>query len=136
MNLSARITTPGSLLWFAHFEARLAWRDVLSMMTAGRLGRPWKLALGLLTFLLVLHGVAFLIMRFVTGTPQPDIGTFITVMGAIVLSGSAMLAQSMETVTRTFYVRSDLELILSAPVRASNLFAVRIAAMAFSAAGR
>jgi ABC-2 type transport system permease protein len=40
----------------------------------------------------------------------------------------------MESVTRTFYARSDLEFILSAPVRADKLFAVRIGAMALTAA--
>jgi hypothetical protein len=40
------MAAPGSLLWFARFEARLAWRDALSMMTAGREGRQRKLAIG------------------------------------------------------------------------------------------
>jgi ABC-2 type transport system permease protein len=46
-----------------------------------------------------------------------------------------MLAQAMETVTRIFYIRSDLELILTAPVQPARLFAVRIAAMALASAG-
>src|SRR6185503_7306494 len=133
--MSTGVGTPGSLLWFAHFEARLAWRDALSMMTAGRLGRQRKLALGLVTFLLFLHLVAYLVLRFVEGAVRPDLPTFVLVTAGLAISGSAMLAQAMETVTRTFYTRSDLELILSAPVEPSGLFAVRIAAMALSASG-
>jgi ABC-2 type transport system permease protein len=38
----------------------------------------------------------------------------------------------MESVTRAFYARADLDLILSSPVAARRLFSVRIAAMAFS----
>jgi ABC-2 type transport system permease protein len=56
------------------------------------------------------------------------------VTAGILLAGSAMFAQAMESVTRIFYTRSDLELILSAPVQPGKLFAVRIAAMALSAA--
>ena len=40
-----------------------------------------------------------------------------------------MLSQAMESVTRAFYARGDLDLILTSPVAASRLFAVRIAAM-------
>ena len=38
----------------------------------------------------------------------------------------------MESVTRAFYARSDLDLILSSPAAARKVFAVRIAAMALS----
>ena len=43
-----------------------------------------------------------------------------------------MLSQALESVTRAFYARADLDLILSSPVAARRLFSVRIAAMAFS----
>jgi len=135
MRLSAGMAAPGSLLWFARFEARLAWRDTLSMMTAGRLGRRRKLAVGLITLTLFLHGVAYLLLRFVTGAVRPDLPTLVLVTAGLALAASAMLAQAMETVTRIFYTRSDLELILTAPVDAGKLFAVRIGAMALSAAG-
>ncbi len=45
-----------------------------------------------------------------------------------------MLSQAMESVTRAFYARADLDLILSSPVSARRLFAVRIAAMALAIA--
>jgi len=43
-----------------------------------------------------------------------------------------MMSQAMESVTRAFYARSDLDLILSSPVAARRAFAVRIATMACS----
>jgi ABC-2 type transport system permease protein len=132
--MSARMFVPGSLLWFARFEMRLGWREAFAMMTAGRPGRRRKLAIGLFMLPIFLHLVAYLVLRFVTGAIRPDLPTFVIVTAGILLSGSAMLAQTMESVTRIFYLRSDLELILSAPVRAEKLFAVRIAAMAVSAA--
>ena len=46
-----------------------------------------------------------------------------------------MVSQAMETVTRAFFARGDLELILTSPVAASRLFAVRLAAMAATVVG-
>lgn len=124
-----------SLSWFAHHEARLAWRDMLAMMTAGRPNREGRVVIWLAVFALALHCVAYLVIRNYVGNGiRPDLPTLVAVTTTILLSGSAMLSQAMESVTRTFYARSDLELILSAPVQAEKLFAVRIAAMAFSAA--
>lgn len=128
------MSTPRSLAWFARHETRLAWRDMLSMMTAGRRERERKVAIGVVIFAIFLHGVAFVVLQqFAKSGVRPDLPTLIAVTTGIVLSGSAMLSQAMESVTRTFYARSDLEFILSAPVRVDELFAVRIAAIALSA---
>lgn len=124
-----------SLTWFARHEGRLAWRDALSMMTAGRPDRERRAWIWLGAFAIALHGIAYLLVRnFVTQEMRADLPTLIAVTASILLSGSAMLSQAMESVTRTFYSRTDLELILSAPVKAERLFAVRIGAMALSAA--
>ncbi len=127
------MSTPGSLLWFARHEMRLAWRDALSMMTAGRRDRERIVAIGVVIFAAFMHVVAFLaIGRLGKVGIAPSLQTLIYVTAAAFLSGSAMLSQAMESVTRTFYSRSDLELILSSPIDASRLFAVRIGAMALS----
>ena len=121
----------GSALWFARHELRLAWRDTVAMMTAGRPERARKAAIGAVLFLIGLHGVAFLILRHIAaGQLQGSLSTLTAISCAIVLSGSAMLSQAIENATRTFYTRSDLELILSSPARAKRLFAVRIGATA------
>ena len=48
------------------------------------------------------------------------------------LSWSLTLSQAMEMVTRAFYSRADLDLILSSPASARKAFAVRICAIAIS----
>ena len=45
-----------------------------------------------------------------------------------------MLSQAIEQVTRAFYARADLDLILSSPASSRNLFAVRIASIALTGA--
>jgi ABC-2 type transport system permease protein len=127
------MSRPGSLAWFARHELRLAWRDLLSMMTAGRRDRERKIAIGVVVFAAFMHFVAYLALRHAgEAALTRDLPTFIAITAAALLSGSAMLSQAMETVTRTFYTRSDLELILSSPARTQTLFAVRIGAMALT----
>jgi ABC-2 type transport system permease protein len=123
----------GTITWFARHELRLAWRDALSMMTAGRREGERRVAIGIIVFAVFLHVVAYLALGN-TGKVevQPTLPTLIVITSGIFLSGSAMLSQAMENVTRTFYTRSDLELILSSPAPARRLFAVRIGAIGLS----
>ena len=65
-------------------------------------------------------------------SPHADSGTLVVITGCALLSWSLMVSQAMESVTRAFYARSDLDLILSSPVVARRVFAVRIATMALS----
>ena len=124
--------TPGSLTWFARHEARLGWRDLMSMMTAGKRERERKVASGVVIFLVIMHVIAYFAVRSVGEGVSANLPTLISVTVSVILSGSAMLSQAMESVTRTFYTRSDLELILSSPAQAERLFAVRIGAIAVS----
>jgi ABC-2 type transport system permease protein len=122
-----------TLAWFAHHEMRLAWRDLIAMLTAGRRTREWTAAIGVTVFVALMHGVAWLVVKNIPAPgAHPDPGTLIAVSAAMLLSGSAMLSQAMENVTRAFYTRSDLELILSSPAPVQRLFAVRIGATALS----
>jgi len=124
---------PGSLAWFARHELRLSWRDAVSMMTAGRPDRAKKAAIGALVFVGFLHFVAYLVLgRVGKAALTNDLPTLIAITSGILLAISAMLSQAMESVTRTFYTRSDLELILSSPAQANRLFAVRLGAIAFT----
>jgi ABC-2 type transport system permease protein len=127
------MSKPGSLAWFARHELRLVWRDALSMMTAGRRKRERLVAIFVVTFAALMHVVAFAALgRVGKAGLRPDLTTLVAVTAGLLLSGSAMLSQAMENVTRTFYTRSDLELILSSPTPAHRLFAVRIAATGLS----
>jgi ABC-2 type transport system permease protein len=121
---------PGTLVWFARHEMRLVWRDALSMLTAGRRNRERLLAFFVVSFAGLMHAVAYLALgRVGKAGLTPDLPTLIAITAGLLLSGSAMLSQAMENVTRTFYTRSDLELILSSPAPAHRLFAVRLAAI-------
>jgi ABC-2 type transport system permease protein len=127
------VNEPGSLAWFARHELRLTWRDAVSMMTAGRPGRGWKLGVGLTALVVCMHVVAFYaLQRLGPGVFEHNLPALIAVTGSILLSAAAMLSQAMESVTRIFYTRSDLELILSSPAQIQRLFAVRMAAIALS----
>jgi ABC-2 type transport system permease protein len=123
----------GSHIWFVRHELRLAWRDMLSMMSGGRRIPVRKIAIGIALFFGFLHLVAYLALGSLSRIGiTPDLPTLVAITAGILLSGSAMLSQAMENVTRTFYTRSDLELILSSPAPAQRLFAVRIGAMALT----
>ena len=127
------MSRPGTIPWFAGHELRLAWRDWLGMMTAGGRTRARTLAIVLVALVLFMHVVAFsMVARFAAVGLDPDKTTLVVVTGSALLSWSLMLSQAMELVTRAFYTRSDLDLLLSSPIAAARAFAVRIAAIAVS----
>src|SRR6478736_9615147 len=61
--------------------------------------------------------------------------TLIVITATILLAWALMLSQAIESVTRVFYARADLDLIMSSPVALANVFSVRIAAIALSVTG-
>ena len=127
------MSSAGTLAWFAQHECRLAWRDWLSMMTAGRRRRARTVAIAIAVFAAFMHVVALgMVARYAAVPADPDKVTLVVVSGSALLSWSLMLSQALESVTRAFYARADLDLILSSPIVARRLFSVRIAAMAFS----
>src|SRR2546421_5503845 len=124
---------PGSLTWFANHELRLAWRDWLGMMTAGRRGRQRIVAVALTAFIVFAHVLAwYFVARYVDVGTEPDKPALVVITATVLLSWSLLMSQAMESVTRAFYARSDLDLILSSPTAARKIFAVRIGAMALS----
>jgi ABC-2 type transport system permease protein len=123
----------GPAVWFARHESRLAWRDWLAMMTAGKSERRRRVVIGILAFVIVMHVVAY----FVVGgfaSAALDEPMLIAVTTMILLSWLLMVSQAMESMTRAFYARSDLDLILASPVAAERLFAVRISTVALTVA--
>ena len=121
---------PAGLVWFAAHEARLAWRDMRLLS-----GRGTVAILVLLAAAAILHLVALLVVHPEPGLAAHPSGQALTIVtGMLAMSFSLMLSQAMESVTRAFYTRGDLELILSSPVAAWRLFAVRIVAMAATVA--
>jgi ABC-2 type transport system permease protein len=126
---------PGTLTWFARHESRLAWRDWISMMTAGRRRRMTTVAIALAAFAAFMHLLAYPIVKdYAQVALAPDKTTLVVMTGMLALSWSLMASQAMESVTRAFYSRADLDLILSSPAAAQTLFAVRIGTMTLATA--
>ena len=124
----------GTVFWFAHHEWRLAWRDWVSLMSGRRWSRR-RVVLGLIFIVLFLHGFAYLVLYPSADLSRPpDKRILVMLTGTLALYGSMMLSQAMEAVTRAFYGRGDLDLILSSPAAVWRLFAVRIGAIAVTIA--
>jgi ABC-2 type transport system permease protein len=119
----------GTAVWFARHESRLVWRDWLSMITAGRRERLRVVAIGVVAFFLFMHFVAYWVVGPHAGAAI-DKQTFLTITMSALLSWMLMISQAMESITRAFYARSDLDLILASPVDSNKLFGVRIATIA------
>ena len=124
-----------SLGWFARHEITLAWRDWISMMSGGRSTRDRLVAGIALIFVGLLHLLAYsivapLLKQGVTLNKE----TLVVLSAALLLTFSMMLSQAIEQVTRSFYARADLDLILSSPAPAHRLFAIRITAIALTGA--
>ena len=121
-----------ALTWFARHEIRLAWREWLAMMTGGRRKRT-RAVIGLIVFATIMHLPAYAVIgRFADLRAPLDKSSLIVMTATIILAWALMLSQAIESVTRVFYARADLDLIMSSPARLENVFSIRIAAIALS----
>lgn len=129
MNASANLT------WFARHELTLAWRDWTALMAGGRTARERTATIGAFGFIGLLHWLAYAILKPVMAPEMmASQQTLIVVTASLALTFSMMLSQAIEQVTRAFYARSDLDLILSSPASSRHLFAIRIASVALTGA--
>src|SRR5690349_7943957 len=117
---------PASMPWFAAHEWRLMWRDGIAMMTGGHPTRRIALIVILVIAAALMHLMANAIVApWVADGIVADKPTLVLITGTGLLLWTVMLSQSLESVTRAYYSRSDLDLILSSPASARRLFAVR-----------
>ena len=122
-----------ALSWFARHEVRLAWREWLAMMTGGRRRRTRTAIVGLAIFAAIMHLPAWAVVgRFAALEPPLDKTSAILLTATIFLAWALMLSQAIESVTRVFYARADLDLIMSSPAKLANIFSIRIAAIALA----
>jgi ABC-2 type transport system permease protein len=128
------VSQPASLTWLASHELRLGWRDWASLMTAGGRTRARTAAIALIAFAGFMHVFAYwTVASFANANLASDTATLVGITGSLVLSWSLLLSQGMESVTRAFYSRSDLDLVLTSPASARKVFAVRMARIAAAA---
>ncbi|HEY7845485.1 MAG TPA: permease [Bradyrhizobium sp.] len=125
-----------ALSWFARHELRLAWREWLAMMTGGRKRKTRTAVIGLLVFAAVMHVPAWAVIGRYADLQIPlDKTSLIIISSTVFLAWALMLSQAIESVTRVFYARADLDLIMSSPAKLTNLFSVRITAIALVVTG-
>lgn len=125
------MTATQTLTWFASHELRLAWRDWAAMMAGGRTTRERLVTAIVLLFVLLVHWLAYAILKPILSRGVAfDVSAFIVPTVTLLTTFSMMLSQAIEHVTRAFYARADLDLILSSPAPARHLFAVRIISIA------
>lgn len=124
-----------SLTWFARHELTLAWRDWAQMMAGGRTKRERAVTIGAIIFVGLLHWLAYAILSPVLSQVTADSKkTLIILTAMLMMTFSMMMSQAIEQVTRAFYARADLDLILSSPASSRHLFAVRISSIALAGA--
>ncbi|MEA2822737.1 MAG: type transport system permease protein [Bradyrhizobium sp.] len=127
------MTSSAALTWFARHEVRLAWREGMAMMTAGRRLRKRSAVIWLSVFVALMHLAAWAVLGRFADLGEPlDKPTLIVITACAFLGWALMLSQAIESVTRVFYARADLDLIMSSPVALANVFSVRIAAIALT----
>jgi len=128
------VSEPASLTWLASHEFRLGWRDWVSLLTAGGRTRTRIAIIGLIAFAAFMHVFAYwTVANYADAALSFDTAALVGITGTLVLSWSLLLSQAMESVTRAFYSRSDLDLILTSPASARKVFAVRMGRIAAAA---
>ncbi len=115
---------------FARHELRLAWRDWSWIFSGWRNQSTKRALIGIAIFTGVLHLIGYAVLSpFFARGGAPDQTTLAILTVSVFLSFTMMLSQAMESVTRAFYARDDLDLILSSPAPSRDLFLVRIGMM-------
>jgi ABC-2 type transport system permease protein len=102
------------------------WRDGVAMMTGGYPARRIALIVVIAIAALLMHLLANAIVApWVANGIVADKPTLVLVTGVGLLFWTVMLSQALESVTRAYYSRSDLDLLLSSPASSRKVFAVR-----------
>jgi ABC-2 type transport system permease protein len=103
-------------------------------MTAGGRTRARTAVIALVLVAAFMHLFAYwTVARYANANLASDTAALVGIMGTLVLSWALLLSQAMESVTRAFYSRSDLDLILTSPASARKVFAVRMGRIAAAA---
>ncbi len=127
------MNSTATLAWFARHELRIAWRDLLGMMTSGRRSRQIGVVLGLAVVAAVMHLLAYAVIgRAEDPFASPAPATLIVISASIVLGWALVLSQAIEQATKVFYARGDLDLIMSSPYPLTTVMSLRMGAVALT----
>ena len=122
-----------ALMRFSRHEVRLAWRDWAWMFSGWRNTSLRRALIGMGIFYAIMHVIAYAVLsHYLTAGFTLDQTALAMLSVTVLLSFTMMLSQAMESVTRVFYARDDLDLILSSPAPSRDLFLVRIIIMALT----
>lgn len=127
------MNAPGGILWLLRYEVRLAWYS--AALNKGGKRRPGLRGLvPLLVFWIILHGVAFALLRKTRGAAldDPALAVIATVVMAMCLS--FMLSTALRASVMALFERGDLDLLLSSPLPSLSIFAVRLLGVIFPTA--
>jgi ABC-2 type transport system permease protein len=79
------MSQPATIAWFAAHEFRIASREWIGMLSAGKRGRASAIAIGLAIFLVFMHAIAYVAVReFAQGGLDPD-RTTLAIVSSIAL---------------------------------------------------
>ncbi len=126
------MSDPGPVALLARNELRLTWRELKGMFGSRR--RLTTLVAAFLLVALFLHLMARALVRaYRPLLADPDSMVLLVVSLAALFAFALALSQAMEGITRAFYSRDDLDLLLSSPTSPRRIFAVRIVILAAAA---
>jgi ABC-2 type transport system permease protein len=127
------VSEPGSWLWLARHEGRLASRDLRYMMTGAGRWRVRNVAVVFVLLVIGLHLISYgVVARYAGMTLESGVPGFTSVTGSLLLTFFLLLSQALEQVTRLFYGRGDLDLFRSSPISIPRLFVIRVIATSVS----
>jgi ABC-2 type transport system permease protein len=103
------------------------------MMGGGGRRRKRVAIIGLIVFGAIMHLPAWAVIGRYADLKAPlDKSSLIVITSTIFLAWALVLSQAIESVTRVFYARADLDLIMSSPAKLSQIFSIRVASIALS----
>ncbi|HMA56186.1 MAG TPA: permease, partial [Pseudolabrys sp.] len=90
--------------------------------------------IALIVIVIFIHLFAYwTVATYADANLAADTAALVGITSTLILSWSLLLSQAMESVTRAFYSRSDLDLIHTSPTSARKIFAVRMGRIATAA---
>jgi len=117
---------PGSIRWLLGHELRLAWYGATRAGSGGK-KRFGTSGIVILTLgWLLLHGLAFIMLRAVGGAHLRDPLMSILAGGVLLVCATFMLSGGLKACVTALFERGDLDLLLSSPLPSRSIFAVRL----------